>query len=227
MLLIGLSSPLFAEDSTVRVLEPPESCSTIRITSPGSYKLGGNIDLGKLHCNKDAIDIVSGDVTLDLNGFTIFGNGACSNDSTADDITGINAGLECPSHPASSPAGCKAGEEFEFEDGVGECSAPCHKNVTVKNGNVVKFDNGVYLKQESTAEDLKTTDNCGEGITCGEGCIVKENISDDNGGDGIEVDDLSVVIGNVSQGNDGTGFLCDSSSVRLIDDVGYSSGCGI
>jgi len=49
----------------------------ITINAPGSYRLTGNLQ-GAL--NNDAIDIVSDDVTLDLNGFTLTGGGGLIND---------------------------------------------------------------------------------------------------------------------------------------------------
>ena len=46
-----------------------------RITQPGSYKLSGNLTLPTV--NTTGIDILSDNVTLDLNGFTIAGPLPC------------------------------------------------------------------------------------------------------------------------------------------------------
>jgi hypothetical protein len=239
-LLIGFSGPLFADDlkSGVKVLEPPESCSgyPIKITSPGSYKLGGNVDLARLKCNKSGIEISSGYVTLDLNGFIVKGNNPdCVNaGGDPEGPTGIDATVGCPSHPASSPSGCKPGEDFELEDGVGECSAPCHKGVTVEDGTVLNFtEDGVQLKDESTVDHVKAISNCGEGIVCGEGCLVSNSISNGNGfsgggGDGFEVDDAATIISCVAQGNVGCGFNCDVPEfvVSLVNDTAQDNNGG-
>jgi hypothetical protein len=66
-----------------------------KITKPGSYKLTSNL---VVPAGVDGIDILSQDVTLDLNGFSITGPVVCTGDDPA----------TCPS--ATTGIGIKAGD---------------------------------------------------------------------------------------------------------------------
>jgi parallel beta-helix repeat protein len=57
-----------------------------QITEPGSYRLSSNLVVSG---STDAIDIVTSDVTLDLNGFSISGPGTSAVSGTSTPITGV------------------------------------------------------------------------------------------------------------------------------------------
>ncbi len=162
-----------------------------QITQPGSYQLTGNL---VVPAGVDGIDIQSNNVTLDLNGFVISGPGTC---------TGAGTTLSC------------AGPDLGL--GINSRSV----NVTVRNGSVVGFHNGVFLiGQGGLVEEVHASFNQGNGIVLYNGVVrrntanlnllggivassstVTENVVDFNGGEGLGIENGAVFGSNTIQGN--------------------------
>lgn len=159
-----------------------------KITRPGSYRLSGNLTVtGAV----DAIDIRTGNVTLDLNGFSIIGPLVCS----------------------GTPAQC-AGSA-----GNGITGAAVSGFVTVKNGYVQGFQQGVILNSPANAIDLEATGNRLLGIALlNSGSIVRCQASFNNS-DGFQgvfasISD-STAIGNGNSGFSLKGANLSHSVARL------------
>jgi hypothetical protein len=73
------AAPAFAVDGVVLINQSTVMAQggfPYKITQPGSYKLSGNLVVTT--AIEEAIEIISDDVTLDLNGFSISCNGSCA-----------------------------------------------------------------------------------------------------------------------------------------------------
>jgi hypothetical protein len=146
----------------------------VTISQPGSYRLASNLTL--TDANTTVIDITVGDVTIDLNGFSIRGPTTCS---------GTPAVTSCA--PAGSGSGIVASTQLT--------------NITVQNGIV----RGMPVFAITLAglghivDRMHTTDNGNTGITMNTG-RVSHSTSVRNGADGIFVND-GVADHNVSTGN--------------------------
>ena len=62
----------FADDGVTLINQNMVAKGPYTTTAPGSYQLSSNLDVRNLP-NSDCIDITTNNVTIDLNGFTIFG----------------------------------------------------------------------------------------------------------------------------------------------------------
>jgi hypothetical protein len=74
MLGLALPASVFAVDGVTLINQSTVMAAggfPYKITQPGSYKLSGNLDASQV--TVDAIQITVSNVTLDLNGFSIFG----------------------------------------------------------------------------------------------------------------------------------------------------------
>jgi hypothetical protein len=72
------SAPAFAVDGQVLINQSTVMAAggfPYKITHPGSYKLSGNL---VVPADVDGIDILTDNVTIDLNGFTISGPDTCT-----------------------------------------------------------------------------------------------------------------------------------------------------
>src|SRR5262249_1424025 len=132
------------------------ACQTI--TSAGSYVLANDIFSGSGNC----LVVTSSFVTIDLNGFTVFGNST----------------------------------------GVGILGTGGNKGISVRNGSVRSFEQGVNLVStfDSVVERMYVTDNRLFGVLVGGTSIVRDNIITDNGDVGLSVGD-SLTRGTILTGN--------------------------
>ena len=179
----------------------PHSGFPISICQPGSYRLSGNLTVSDP--GKDAIDISAGNVTLDLNGFTISGPGVC---------TGIPISL------------CTApGARGIFAPG---------DSISVLNGVVTSFTSGgVFVGNFSSVDELRVTSNIGTGLVVGISSNVTRSIVAENGGHGIAASGPAMVTGNMVYGNQSDGVFASLSTtlsnntVIQNGSVGISVGC--
>lgn len=153
-----------------------------QITQPGSYQLTSNL---VVPAGADGIDILSNNVTLDLNGFTISGPVTC---------TGSGATLAC---------------SVELQSGIVSNSST---NVTIRNGSVVGFYDGVFLNgQGNLVEDVHVSGNYNNGIFILNG-VARRNTANLNGSNGI-VANGSTVTENVVNFNRGYGLFADTGGL--------------
>jgi parallel beta-helix repeat protein len=191
---------------------PGSSTSVFDIVEPGSYYLTGNIDSSKC-----PIRIMTSDVTIDLNGFTI------SNTSLLPAIYGAFARSNITIRNGSIIRSGGFGIDIsEVEGGLIE-------NVTVK----ATESHGIWAGQTINIVGCTVSDCVGNGILAGGGCIITRckafrnemsgiraggygTISDcvvyENGEDGILTTVAANITRCVSVANGSTGISCSTNS---------------
>jgi hypothetical protein len=182
------SAPAFAIDGQVLINQSTVMAAggfPYKITQPGSYKLSGNLVVSAV--STDGIDILTSNVTIDLNGFTISGPVTCA---------GADGGISCG---ASTGKGIDGG---------------IIQNITVRNGSVVGFGTGISLSGDAAAvganylvEEIHASGNQREGIVVARG-VVRRNTASLNGVDGIDAVN-SIVTENVANLNGTYGLICE------------------
>jgi len=196
------------------IYDTSDTLTPIVISEPGSYYLAENIYA--LHSNH-GIEITADNVTLDLNGFTIFGNTEVGSldgihASTVDKITVMNGTVQ---------------DFFDFGLILGEHSIVI--NVRAMNNG----SNGIYVDLYSMVRDCiaayNTEDGIGSNLGTVIGCLAHHNdqrgmvsgtstvfqncSSSFNGTDGFEVT-RGVVRGCVAANNTEDGISPSSSLVQ-------------
>ena len=132
----------------------------ITISQPGSYRLSGNLTVPDV--NTTAIQITADHVTIDLNGFGIYGP------------------VVCTGFPATCP---KAGKGIGIAATNGESPGPV--GVRISNGTVSGMgSNGILINgATSYAEKVTATNNAGGGLEVNG--VVVESGANSNGTFGI------------------------------------------
>lgn len=179
-ILLAFAPAALAVDGTVLINQSTitnglTGCPTgghlpIIICQSGSYKLSSNLTVP---ANTDGIDINADNVTLDLNGFSIFGPTLCS-----------GSPLTC-FHNSAPPSG----------NGISSSNA----NIVVMNGQIRGMGfNGISLAgTKSRVQNIQATSNFNHGIFVGDSSIVSSCTVTSNGGTGIFADGSVVLTGNL------------------------------
>ena len=172
----------------------------ITISQPGSYRLVGNLTVQD--ANTSAIEITTGSVTLDLNGFSIIGPIVCSKNPTV--CPAVQPGVP-------TPAGILAGD-------------PTIAGIRVFNGTVRGMSSGIFINAKgSTVERVTAINNAAGGFAVEGGTIaasqaiqngafgmigliVRDSSALENAADGIVLNAGGVASGNVSSYNGGIGI---------------------
>jgi hypothetical protein len=169
----------------------------VEIENAGSYRLTSDLILDGLASAR--IVVTAGDVTIDLNGFTVAGPVTCS----------------------GSPVQCT--DKGFVGHGIDALSAP---GVTVRNGVVRGNVDGVRVGQQGRVEDVRAAhngrdgisilggvvENCtavlngSRGIYAVDGSLIHGNTASHNGGDGIYLINRGLVSNNVTRLNGGDGI---------------------
>jgi len=193
---------------------PGDADSMFRITQPGSYYLTDNLVV--LKPNR-GVEIAVGNVTLDLNGFTIAG--------TTGSLEGINADFG---------AGNVVVRNGVVQD-MGASGIDLSGDLCVIE-DVHAFRNGgdgMRATGFSTRiEDCAAKDNTGRGIQVGTNSVVRDCTASQNGGNGIALNASSVAIGCAAYQNGADGFFIGTQgqisdcSARLNGGDGFSTGFG-
>ena len=151
-----------------------------KITTSGSYRLASNLVVSEVNTN--GIDVLTDNVTLDLNGFAITGPVVCS-------------GPPVTCSPPSRSVGVNTGEFIA-----------AHDNIAVSNGVVQGFGDGIALfGSHCVVKSVRAVGNSGRGIATS-GCLLLHNIASGNGGQGVFADTGSTLIGNMANSNGNSGF---------------------
>ena len=192
----------------------------VTLSVSGSYRLTGNVRLfASRSATTDGIVVTAADVTIDLNGFTLF----CEASQLGNTV------------PCSQAIGTAVGIH-----GLAE-------NVTVRNGVVRGWSQeGVLLGSKSLIEELRVLDNGTAGVTA-EHSVIQNVVASNNGGDGIvgrssviqgcgafeNGDDGiwavrgTVVLESNSIGNAGNGVRANLGSSLLRNNLRQNSGFGL
>lgn len=194
MMLITLSVALSAKQA---MAAPTQITACQTITLPGSYVLANDISAG----SGDCLVVNIGFVTIDLNGFSMFGNFT----GTGIRGTAFNKGITI-----------RNGSIRNFATGVNLVS---NSDSFVERMYVTdNKDSGVLVGGSSIVRDNIITDNGSVGLSVGNsltrGTILTGNTVARNG-IGVEAGTGSIVIGNASTINKGDGFQIGSDSVVI------------
>jgi len=150
----------------------------IEITQPGSYRLTSNLDV---NINTTAIEVNTGNVTIDLNGYSISGPVVCSGSDLSCSSSGIGDGID----------------------------AADQENITIRNGIVEGVGrDGIVVGRGAFLENLTVAECSDEGIVAetGPGSVLRRLVVRENGGMGVALGLAvnyimdSVVFNNGNQG---------------------------
>lgn len=136
------------------------------ISAHGSYRLTGNLVVAGA---TDAIDVNVGQVTIDLNGFSITGPGSSSGTPI-----GINAGT-------NTQVTLENGTITGFGTGVTTGSISIVKNVHADNNAF-----GINAGNNSVVEGCTANNNSAIGIVGHAGCVISGNAANGNTTNGID-----------------------------------------
>lgn len=159
----------------------------VTLTAPGSYVLTSNLEV--VAQATTAIQIQAPGIDLDLNGFDVRGPVTCSD---------TGSGVTCAPSPTTG-AGVHAGG---------------NPRVTVRDGVVHGFNNGLFLSSEVIVEDLIVYDVAGNGIFGGR-VVVRDSIVSRTGGNAIDVDRASQITGTAIYQSGGAGLRGRSGATRM------------
>ena len=209
---------IISTDPRVNVQSLPSSSSAIYVISQsGSYYLTDNIT-GET--DKHGIEITANDVTIDLNGYALIGQGK------TDGTTGhgiIGPGRICVMNGSIinwREDGINLGHYSRISNitvadcgGNGICVGDYGANIkrcTSSGNNLI----GIYAGENSTISDCTAKSNSGIGIQVGPGSSITQCIASWNGGScGIYADSGSSVFGCTAQYNTSDGIWAWEGSV--------------
>lgn len=174
---------------------PGDSVSIFKIAQPGSYYLTANIQGVS---GKSGIDIAVGNVTIDLNGFSITGG------TSAGTLAGIRV-----SPSITSP------EDITIQNGTVDRWA----------GPGVDMETGAPT--EVTIRNIRSHNNNAQGIRAGDGTLVLDCESNYNGALGFDTYNNVTLIHCVATGNGGNGIDTLDSNAIIDCSVVNNSGVGV
>lgn len=194
------ASPVMAVDGVVEINQARAEAGgvtasdapgfPVTIDTRGSYRLTSNLEVS--NANTSAIGILSEDVKLDLNGFTVFGITSCSGIPNVCSNTGTGVGISSG-----------------------------FSNVTVVNGTVRGMgSNGVSLSAESYVVDVQAINNGGVGIWAENGRI-RDCLAHRNGGNGIRLGPGSSVMRSSITWNSSVGIDANDTSIVISENSVY------
>jgi len=195
--------------------------TTYTISSPGSYYLAGN---RTLTANVTGIKVDANNVTIDLMGYTLAGNGVRYNN-----CNGITINYEQSTNSGRKNVEIRNGTISNF--GSSGISAP---NIAIKDIRIINI-RSVANKQQGMAlyNSGNRIDNClvaeneDEGIYAGRNSILTGCIARDNNDTGIHVISGSIVTSCYSFSNNGSGIYLAGSGT-ISNSVCYeNTGTGI
>ncbi len=215
---------------------PGDATCLFRISQPGSYYLTGNVT-GV--AGKHAIVIASGNVTLDLGGFTLSGPGGAGgasgivNSVSLGDVVVRNgrvvfwpgAGADLLNVPGST--GCA----LEGLTAVGNQARGLRASHSGRISACTAYGNqgpGIVVPSSCTAESCNTASNVGDGFEIAGGSSLRSCTASLNSAGGFVVSGGTASFENCSATNNaGNGFVSDQGAVFAGCVAGENSGSGI
>lgn len=190
------------------------------IIEPGSYELKGNLPGNSGLLSDGSCVLISSDfVTLDLQGFTIYGDG------TGDCITTGPIGSERVRSIAirnGTVTGCRTGINSSRSVGIHIERIQAAHNT----------EDGIFAGLSARVNDCVVSHNGGDGIETSLGCTVTGNIAHGNDGSGIAAWLQNTVTYNTARNNGGNGISCAGKCTMVgnttaqSDDFGIVAGAG-
>lgn len=170
---------------------PGDADSLFRITQPGSYYLTGNITGVS---GKRGIEIAAGNVTIDLNGFTLAG--------VAGSLEGIASAGVRNITVRNGDVTNWGGHGISLDNSVFTLTSRIDNvRATLNNGSGIRVGRGAVITNCAAAG------NGGTGIVASSHAAIEGCISGDNGGSGMTISDSSVVRGCSVNNNDSSGIV--------------------
>lgn len=153
---------------------PGDADSVFKITQSGSYYLEDNV-IGA--DRKMGIEVAASGVTIDLNGFEVFGLVLAPAMSQSGIRVVQNGATHIVIRNGSIRAWGAAGVDASVADGV------------VLEDLVVSLNNtdGVVVGANATVRRVRSVQNEGDGVRAGDGSTLSEIVAHDNAGDGVEM----------------------------------------
>ena len=185
----------------------------IVITRPGTYKFSSNITPPE---GGSGIFVAARNVTIDLNGFELYGEDA-------------NIGIGS-SYPGLT---VKNGTIYAFDfEGISYVRNSGIANTgeywIVENMRIIRNNRiGAVLGDYATVRDSTFVDNSGTGVVCGKSCQVEKTIASDNGGNGVVAGPYSSVRFITAYSNGGNGISCSDNCLLESNLASDNDGAGI
>ncbi|MBS0195635.1 MAG: right-handed parallel beta-helix repeat-containing protein [Planctomycetes bacterium] len=176
---------------------PGDADSVFKITTPGSYYLTGNV-IGV--AGKHGIKITSSGVTIDLNGFEVFGSGPAGSSR----FDGITIGL-----------------------GTFNAKNIAIMNGSVRNWSGEGIDLGTFLTYNGRITNVAANSNGGAGIFAGFNFSVSGCSASHNGGNGVFAGQFSTVMNCEAVNNTLEGILANAGSAVQNCAAGNNLSTGI
>lgn len=167
------------------------------INEPGTYRLSEDLVVTDAHTT--AIEINADDVTIDLNGFSIYGTGSCTQPPVSCSLVGTGNGIH----------------------------ALGRERVVIKNGGIYGMGNvGIYLKSNSSQLESVHVSGNGSGGIVMFGGLIRNSVIEHNGGDGIAGVDILLKESVISE-NRQYGFKAYGDSSYADSTFGGNNNNGI
>lgn len=217
---------------------PGDGSTVYRITQPGSYYLTGNLT-GEP--NKHGIIVASSNVTIDLNGFRLFGdaaswdgiinatsvnavtvrNGTVSGWNNGVNLGNVSAGEGCEVHSVNARGNRLAGVRVGLIGRVTSVTAVQNvaDGIVVGDGSIVEScasrlnsGFGIVGGSHMRIENTSVLSCVAGGISVGDAANISDCVVSLNGGTGVAAGSGTSVSNCTARQNNGTGFLLGSVS---------------
>jgi hypothetical protein len=233
---------------TLDQIEPrtPISSVPFTISAAGSYYVTTNLTSGT---DENGILVAADNVTIDLNGFTLFGGGGSSGEGVSTSGARTNIVLRngtLRNWPGSGVNFYDSGASQTLVENV-QAIGNTFTGIGVKNGSRVHEclaggnGGGIIVDNDSLVEHCKASGNAGDGIIAVNNCELKDNQSTGNG-TGLHLTGVNTIVANntvktntdnynIAQGNQLDLLLCQlpesidwPAKVRLAGALNVTTG---
>lgn len=191
---------------------PGDADSVFRITMPGSYYLTGNLSGTS---GKSGIEIASGNVTLDLRGFTISGAAGSTDGivtSGSHDLIVVRNGI----------VDGWGGHGIDLTGG-GPGTGSIIEDVIVSSN----VGDGIRVGDAGIVRRCLSRQNGAHGIVAGARAVVVECSALNSSGDGIVVDEAGLVSLSIAYNSTGDGIVAGEGATVRRCTIGFTDGDGI
>lgn len=185
-----------------------DTLTPVQITFPGSYYLAEDI---LALPGRDGIEILTSNVTLDLNGFMVQGNLE----------VGSLAGIKVTGNRSNIAVQNGVVRDF-FDEGLNFSTAERTLIEQVRSLN--NGEHGMLLGRAARVNHCIASGNGDDGISAGEWANISHSVATNNSDHGILVLQGSVVTNCVGAGNAGTGIIGNNATIEHC--TGRENGSG-
>ena len=202
--LIGMSQAVYAVDGVIEINQASALAGgvvpgdfagfPVTITVPGSYRLTSDLVLS---ANTDGIEAPlttsPDDVTIDLNGFTIHGNGSNQNGIQLSEgnnweirngtVKGFSGGIQQQAISTGHRIiNVRSKDNIRWGIAISNGSGHLVKDCTVIGNGTLSTHRGILIGSNSMAIGNTVLNNSGLGMSLGTGTGYRSNVVNNNGG---------------------------------------------